>query len=199
MTTTPCLAKTTTFFQLLDQTPGLDGRDNRGKIHSTALVLSGLVLALCCGRDGKLSSLHRHMVNHFTPLCQLTQQLDQRPISRAQLPLLLAKVNGKLFARLLFEWFGVKLDPDQKGWFAVDGKDLRGSIQAGHTRRGRLAYQCWPMSRNRSLGKPIIVEPKRVKNPPYVNYLIKIINQVLLLSRVREPALPYASLCPLSG
>lgn len=134
MSTAPCLAKTTTFFQLLTQSVALDGRDNRGKVHSVALVLSGLVLALCCGRDGKLSSLHRHMVNHFTPLCRLTQQLDQKPVSRAQLPLLLAKVNGNLFAKLLFEWFGLVLDADQKRWFALDGKDLRGSIQPGHTR-----------------------------------------------------------------
>lgn len=134
MITAPCLAKTTTFFQLLDDSPALDGRDNRGKVHSVALVLTGLVLALCCRRDGKLSSLHRHMVNHFTPLCQLTQQPNRQPISRAQLPLLLAKVNGTLFARLLFEWFGLNLEPDQKRWFALDGKDLRGSIQPGHTR-----------------------------------------------------------------
>ena len=134
MTPTPCLAKTTTFFQLLEQTPALDSRDNRGKVHSIALVLSGLVLALCCGRDGKLSSLHRHMVNQFVPLCQLTHQVNKRPISRAQLPLLLAKVNGELFARLLFDWFGVSLEPGQKHWFALDGKDLRGSVEPGHTR-----------------------------------------------------------------
>ena len=134
MITAPCPAKTTTFFQLLAQTPALDGRDNRGKTHSISLVLSGLVLALCCGRDGKLSSLHRHMVNHFIPLCQLTQQVNQQPISRAQLPLLLAKVNGNLFAKLLFEWFDLTLDTEQKAWFALDGKDLRGSIQAGHKR-----------------------------------------------------------------
>ena len=134
MTTAPDQAKTTTFFQLLTQFPALDGRDNRGKVHSIALVLSGLVLALCCGRDGKLSSLHRHMVNHFAALCQLTQQSDKKPISRAQLPLLLAKVNGSLFAKLLFEWFELRLDAEQKRWFALDGKDLRGSIQAGHTR-----------------------------------------------------------------
>lgn len=134
MTTAPYQAKTTTFFQLLTQFPALDGRDNRGKVHSIALVLSGLVLALCCGRDGKLSSLHRHMVNHFAALCQLTEQPDEKPISRAQLPLLLAKVNGILFTKLLFEWFGLRLDANQKRWFALDGKDLRGSIQPGHTR-----------------------------------------------------------------
>lgn len=103
MTTTPCLAKTTTFYQLLEQTPGLDRRDNRGKKHAVALVLTGLVLALCCGRDGNLSSLHRHIVNHFEALCQATQTSHKKAISRAQLPVLLAKINGVLFATLLFD------------------------------------------------------------------------------------------------
>jgi hypothetical protein len=134
MTLTPCRAKTTTFFQLLDQTPGLDGRDNRGKKHSIGLVLTGLTLALCCGRDGKLSSLHRHMVNHSHPLCQATHMTHHKVISRAQLPLLLAKVNGVIFAQLLFKWFGLRLDTEIKRWFALDGKDLRGSIQPHHTR-----------------------------------------------------------------
>ena len=49
MTTISHPAKITVFYQLPEQTPGLDGRDNRGKKHTIALVLSGLVLALCCG------------------------------------------------------------------------------------------------------------------------------------------------------
>jgi len=60
--------------------------------------------------------------------------LQQTAISRAQLPLLLAKVNGKLFAQLLFDWFGLTLDAELKRWFALDGKELRGSIQPHHTR-----------------------------------------------------------------
>lgn len=134
MTTAPYPAKTTTFFQLIDHAPELDMRDNRGKRHSMALVLTGLAAALCCGRDGNLSRLHRHMVNHFEKLLDATQLTDHKPISRAQLPLLLANVNGLCFARLLFEWFGFVLDEDQKQWFSLDGKELRGSIQAGHTR-----------------------------------------------------------------
>ena len=134
MTATTCPTKTTSFFQLLDNTPGLDGRDNRGKRHSLALVLTGLVVALCCGRDGNLSRLHRHMANQFGSLLKATQLTDQKVISRAQLPILLAKVNGLRFAQLLFEWFGFALDEDHKRWFAVDGKELRGSIQPGHTR-----------------------------------------------------------------
>ena len=74
------------------------------------------------------------MVNHFEPLCAATQQGHKKPISRAQLPLLLAKVNGTLFAKLLFEWLGWTLDADQKRWFALDGKELRGSIEPGQKR-----------------------------------------------------------------
>ena len=74
------------------------------------------------------------MTNQFATLLEATQLTDHKVISRAQLPLLLAKVNGTRFAQLLFEWFGFVLDEDQKGWFAVDGKELRGSIQTGHTR-----------------------------------------------------------------
>ena len=109
-------------------------RDNRGKRHSLALVLTGLMAALCCGRDGNLSRLHRLMSNQFEKLLVATQLVDHKVISRAQLPLLLAKVNGLRFAQLLFDWFGFVLDEDQKQWFAIDGKELRGSIQAGHTR-----------------------------------------------------------------
>ena len=134
MITTPSPAKTTTFFQLLRQTPGLDGRDIRGKKHDMAFVITGLILAMFCGRDGKLSGLHRHMVNHFEELCMAVCFWPEKAISRAQLPLLLARVDGELFARVLFEWFGLVLDEQAKLWFSLDGKELRGSIQPGHKR-----------------------------------------------------------------
>jgi len=134
MTTAPCQAKATSFFQLLQNTPGLDGRDNRGKIHDMAFVLTGLTLAICCGRDGKLSRLHRHMTNHFEALRLATQTFPESVISRAQLPLLLAKVNSEAFTVLLFEWFGLVLSEEAKRWFTLDGKELRGSILLGHNR-----------------------------------------------------------------
>ncbi len=134
MTTVPSLAKTTAFFQLLNQTAELDSRDNRGKKHTIALVLTGLTCALCCGRDGSLSSLHRHMVNHFDSLCQATASPQLTAISRAQLPLVLAKVNLVIFAKLLFDSFAIDLSALTGSWLAVDGKDLRGSIPTGQTR-----------------------------------------------------------------
>lgn len=134
MILSPCQSQDTSFFQLLSQIPTLDGRDNRGKRHTVSLVISGLLLALCCGRDGNLSSLHRHMINHFDALCQTLQLTNQTVISRAQLPRLLAKVNGLVLAAVLFEHFGVRLTAQQKAWFAADGKELRGSIITGNKR-----------------------------------------------------------------
>lgn len=134
VTSTPCQAKASSFFQLLQCTPGLDERDNRGKKHNMAFVITGLTLAMFCGRDGKLSGLHRHMVNHFEELCVAVCFWPDRAISRAQLPLLLADTNGEIFSRLLFDWFGLSLDEQIKNWFSVDGKELRGSIQPGHKR-----------------------------------------------------------------
>lgn len=164
MTTTACPVKTTTFFQLLEQTPDLDMRDNRGKRHSLALVLTGLVAALCCGRDGNLSRLHRHMTNHFDSLLTSTQLVDHKAISRAQLPLILAKVNGLRFAQLLFEWFGFLLDEDQKCWFALDGKELRGSIQTGHT-RGEVCVSAVAHQSQQTVGQTFYVGTKESERP----------------------------------
>lgn len=136
MTPFPCQPQDTSFFKLLKQTPQLDGRDNRGKHHCLALVITGLTLALCCGRDGNLSSLHRHMGNHFDDLCRVLLLTNHRVVSRSQLPRLLAKVNGHVFAELLFQRFGLVLTLEQQAWFAVDGKELRGSIEPG-TKRGQ--------------------------------------------------------------
>lgn len=91
-------------------------------------------MALCSGRDGNLSSLYRHMVHHFDCLCQVVQLTNQTVISPAQLPRLLAKVNGAVFAQLLFQRFGVCLTAQQQAWFAADGKELRGSIEPGNQR-----------------------------------------------------------------
>ena len=41
---------------------------------------------------------------------------------------------GYYLSRPRPRWFGFVLDDNQKQWFAVDGKELRGSIQAGDTR-----------------------------------------------------------------
>jgi len=46
----------------------------------------------------------------------------------------LAKVDLNLFAQVLFEWFAIDLSTLKGQWLSVDGKDLRGSIEAGQNR-----------------------------------------------------------------
>lgn len=58
----------------------------------------------------------------------------KRAVSRSQLPIILEKVAVAVFDRLLFENYGIKLNSTERKWFALDGKELRGSIEKGNTR-----------------------------------------------------------------
>lgn len=62
------MTKSTTFYEALQKEERLDLRDNRGKRHKVCVLLVEFVVALLCNRDGKLSSLHRHMQSHHTKI-----------------------------------------------------------------------------------------------------------------------------------
>jgi len=134
-----CSDQDRAFFALLEQHPDLDERDNRGKKHALALVLTGVIMALLAGRDGNLSAIQRHMKNHFNPLCQSLCLQVTRVISRAQLPRLLACVNYTRLAALVQQHYGLNLPArgtaeDVDHWLSGDGKELRGSIANGQQR-----------------------------------------------------------------
>ena len=96
----------------------------------------GVILAILSNRDGNLSSIQRHMKNHYALLLQ-GLQLDgyhRQVVSRSHLPIVLSKVSWQVFNHLIFANFGVKLNKKQRKWFAIDGKEMRGSIKKGETR-----------------------------------------------------------------
>jgi predicted transposase YbfD/YdcC len=136
----PCQAENRSFFEKLQNAEGLDLRDNRGKRHELAVVLVGVAIALLSNRAGNLSSIHRHLRNHYEKLAAILGVQQKRPVSRSQLPLILAKVSLEVFNQLLFENFGARLTEKEKQWFAVDGKELRGSILASE-KRGEAVVQ----------------------------------------------------------
>ena len=74
------------------------------------MILVGVVLALLSDRDGNLSSIHRHLKNHYAKLVEVLGVENKRAVSRAQLPLILAKVSVSVFDQLLFENYGIKLN-----------------------------------------------------------------------------------------
>jgi len=136
----PCQKDDKSFFQKLQNVEGLDLRDKRGKRHELAVVLSGVTLALLSNRDGCLSSIQRHLKSHYVKLMTHLKLEIKSPISRAQLPRVLEKVAVEVFDRLLFAQYGIKLDENERKWFAGDGKELRGSIANGE-RRGEAVVQ----------------------------------------------------------
>lgn len=130
----PCQNHHTTFFRQLQQAGDLDLRDCRGKRHDLAVVLVQVVIALLSHRDGNLSSIHRHLTNHYEKLMLALEFEASRPVSRAQLPVILSKVSVTVLNQLIFDNFGIELNSAERKWFAADGKELRGSIGAGDKR-----------------------------------------------------------------
>jgi hypothetical protein len=124
----------TTFFKILQSTPLLDLRDERGKELNLPVFLMGLLVALLRHKDGNLSRIYRSMKNKHTELLLALGVYNERVVSRSHLPILLKKVSGDVFSSLVFEHFGIALSQTTKEWFGIDGKELRGSILAGHTR-----------------------------------------------------------------
>jgi predicted transposase YbfD/YdcC len=136
----PCENNNTSFLSKLQNCKGLDLRDNRGKRHDLAMILLGVTLAILSNRDGKLSSIHRHLQKHHDKVLEFLDGEPRRCVSRSHLPIVLEKVSVAEFDRLMFESYGIKLSHKQKKWFAVDGKELKGSIEKGAT-RGEVVVQ----------------------------------------------------------
>jgi len=136
----PCQKDSRSFFVKLQNAEGLDLRDNRGKRHELAIILIGVALAVLSNRDGCLSSIHRHLVNHYEATVSALGVEKQRPVWRSQLPRILEKVSVAVFDSLIFSHFGISLNEQERKWLAIDGKELRGSIASGE-KRGEVVVQ----------------------------------------------------------
>ena len=114
-------------------------RDNRGKRHTLVLVIVGFVSATLVGRH-KLSSIHRYLCNRADWLYEITQTQKVAPISRAHLPRLLNGLNWSVLNELIERCFGMRIqyNPSLK-WIAIDGKALRGTLDAGEKQNLILA------------------------------------------------------------
>ena len=140
MQSLPSEGKISTFYQELQILKGLDKRDRRGKRHDIGIVLLGFTLAILCKRDGNLSSIHRHMKNHYVATCGFLGIPPVRVISRSQLPLVLSSVNVVVLEAHIFNFYGITLNAAEKQWFSGDGKELCGSIERGD-KRGEAVVQ----------------------------------------------------------
>ena len=129
-----CQEQNESFFDQLQNVEGLDLRDTRGLRHEVRVVLLSVTMAILSNTDENLSSIHRYMVNHNTRKLASINYSTHRPISRSELPNVLDNVCLAVFEGILFSNFDVTLSIEERQWFALDGKDLKGSIETGHTR-----------------------------------------------------------------
>ena len=114
-------------------------RDNRGKRHTLVLVIVGFVSATLVGRH-KLSSVHRYICNRVDWLHEITQSQKVKPISRAHLPRFLNRLDWLALNELIERCFGVRIHYNEsKKWIAIDGKALRGTLDAGEKQNIILA------------------------------------------------------------
>ena len=107
----------------------MDKRDNRGKRHELAFVLTGMLIALL--RTGKrltIASIHRWMVREHAQLVAETGYESKKPISDPQLRRVLASLDYSLYNQVNETYFGKAVSSNDSFWQAVDGKELRGSI-----------------------------------------------------------------------
>ena len=115
----------------------LDPRDNRGKRHQLPFVLAAVSLAIMAGRSS-VSGIQRYIQNRIDWLRDITQRPQARPISRAQLPRILAVVDWQELNTVTEGHFGVRLEKNEHDeWTAIDGKTLRGTDH--HEERTLLA------------------------------------------------------------
>jgi predicted transposase YbfD/YdcC len=166
----PCEDKGTTFYSELEVLSGLDKRDNRGKRHDLSIILLGMTLALLSKRDGNLSSIHRHMKNHYVKTCEFIGKTAYAVVSRSQLPLVLCGVNLSVFESHIFSFYGIKLSESEKKWFSGDGKELRGSIETGD-KRGEAVVQIVSHETGHVLGETFYNGKKESEKPAIRNLI----------------------------
>ena len=131
------------------------------------------------------------MVNRFDALCSATQTWPDSAIPRAQLPILLFRVNGEVFARVLFAWFGLILSEEAKCWFTFDGKELRGSIQSGH-QRGESCVSAQSHDSGQIVGQTYFNGTKESERPAVLRLLSDsgLCSQKITLDALTERAAP---------
>lgn len=146
-----------------------DDRDARGKRHSLAFIVSGVVLAILTGRS-KVSSVYRFIRNRLEWLREVTKQPQAQAISRAHLPRLLACLDWAELNRLIERYFGVQLELSaNQEWVAIDGKVLRGTVGSGAKQAVVLAVS----HQSRTLLAQAPMKGRKASEIPVVRELLK--------------------------
>ncbi len=115
-----------------------DPRDNRGKCHNLAFICCCVIIAIMNGRLYP-TSIQRYINNRHDDLCEQIGYESSKAISLSQLLRLMRLVNWESWNSINIDFFNRSIlveKKEQEGgqWQAIDGKELRGSIEPGNTR-----------------------------------------------------------------
>lgn len=122
--------QSSTFYEALKNGKELDLPDRREKLHFIGLVLMRVFIDQHRNKDCFLSSTHRSIKNTHAQLCHYLGVESRPAVSRAQLPILLKKINTNFIAKLLFNFVGIVLGEEERQMFAAsNGKELRRNIE----------------------------------------------------------------------
>ncbi len=112
----------------------LDPRDNRGKRHNLSFICCCVIIAIMNGRLYP-TAIQRYIKNRHVELCEMLGAQSKKAISLSQLLRLLRLINWEQWNKLNIAHFNQCIEvKSQTQWQGIDGKELRGSIEAGKTR-----------------------------------------------------------------
>jgi len=119
------------FYQELQENL-VDNRSNTGRRHELAFVITLLIVSILLSYDHlSLSKIHRNMKRYYVHLCISLHKDIDRCISRTQLSRILSDFDYESFLSIQHK------ENDSCDWHAVDGKELKGSIDSKkHKTRG---------------------------------------------------------------
>ena len=106
-----------------------DDRDNRGKVHELAFVIT-LMFYTIIRSDGKLSlsKLSRIMTYHHDEIKKQLRADSKSCISYSQLRRILMNLDYSEYNAISKKYFTKEVSYQELMWEAIDGKELRGSI-----------------------------------------------------------------------
>ena len=121
-----------------------DFRDKRGKRHELSFVILSFFIAILrsCGKLN-YSVIHRSMKRDFEYLKNLVGENYTKPVSYSQIKRILAKIDYQEFNSINQDYFGKQINHTGEHWQAIDGKELRGTIDkvAGQKRSENIIQQ----------------------------------------------------------
>ena len=120
------------FYHLLQENL-IDNRSPIGQKHELAFVITLFTISILTSYgQSSINKTRRNMVRNYDDLCISLHKPIKSCISRVQLSRILSDFDYESFIEIVNEYWVSNDDHNktESDWYAVDGKELRGSIDS---------------------------------------------------------------------